>query len=122
MELIFAFTYGFCIYPFLETVWRGYTHVTMCFAGGICSCLMFYIVKYHNGSIFFKSLLCAVAITAVELIFGMMFNVILKMDVWDYSDKPFNFMGQICLSYFFIWYFLSLFLNYLYKIFNRLTG
>lgn len=122
MEFIFAFTCGFCIYPFLEIVWRGYTHVTMCFAGGICSFFMFYIIKNSGGNIFFKSFLCAGVITVVELIFGILFNIVLKMNVWDYSDKPFNFMGQICLSYFFIWYFLSLFLNWFYTIVRNLTG
>lgn len=122
MEMLFAFTWGFCIYPFMEIVWRGYTHVTMCFAGGICSCLMFYVIKNYDGNIFLKSLICAVIITAVELVFGIVFNIIFKMNIWDYSHKPFNFMGQICSDYFFIWYFLSMLLNYVYKFISRLAG
>lgn len=121
MNLVFSFTYGFCLYPFLEILWRGYTHVTMCFAGGICSCLIFFIMKSSKKSIWLKSFYCAVGITIVELIFGIIFNIIFKMDVWDYSDEPLNLLGQICLSYFFIWYFLSLFLNYCYNTVNRLT-
>ena len=120
--MLFAFTWGFCIYPFMEIVWRGYTHVTKCFAGGICSCLMFYVIKNYDGNIFLKCLICAVIITAVELVFGIVFNIIFKMNIWDYSHKPFNFMGQICPDYFFIWYFLSMLLNYAYKFISRLAG
>lgn len=122
MDFIFAFTYGFCVYPFLEILWRGYTHVTMCFAGGICSCILFMIIKENKGNIWLKSFLCALSITIVELIFGIIFNLLFKMDVWDYSDKPFNFLGQICLPYFFIWYFLSFALTWLYKTMKKITS
>ena len=48
--------------------------------------------------------LCGAAIvSAVELAFGLVFNVRLGMNVWDYSTVPFNFMGQICLRFSLIW-------------------
>ncbi len=46
-------------------------------------------------------------ITAVEFITGCIINLWLKWDVWDYSNLPFNILGQICLPFFFIWVFLS---------------
>lgn len=47
-------------------------------------------------------------ITTVEFITGLIVNVWLKLNVWDYSDKPYNVMGQICLLYSNFWFFVSL--------------
>ena len=35
-------------------------------------------------------------------------NIIMGWQVWDYSEIPLNFMGQICLSFSLCWYLLSL--------------
>jgi len=116
LDLLIAFTWGFCIYPSMEILWRGYTHISMCFAGGICALFLYLLNKQLSGMyIFIKGLLGACVITAVELIFGIVFNIVFKMDVWDYSDLPFDFMGQICLGYFFLWYLLCIALIYLFE-------
>lgn len=57
----------------------------------------------------FQTLICGVAITIVELIAGIIINIILGMNVWDYSNLPFNFLGQICLSFSLLWCVLSYF-------------
>ena len=51
--------------------------------------------------------LSALIITALELITGLIVNVWLKMDIWDYSGLPYNFKGQICLLYSFFWFLVS---------------
>ena len=43
----------------------------------------------------------------LELIFGIIFNINLGMNVWDYSDLPFNLFGQICLPFMIAWFLLS---------------
>lgn len=48
-----------------------------------------------------------VIITVIELIFGVVFNLILKEHIWDYSNVPLNFMGQICVPFSLIWLVLS---------------
>ena len=55
-----------------------------------------------------QCLLGAALITSAELIVGVTVNIILGWNVWDYSDIPLNFMGQICLPYSVLWYFLCL--------------
>ena len=115
VDFIITFTWGFTIYPFMEILWRGYTHPTMCFAGGIASCVIYLIAKYMTGSIFLKALYGAFSITLVELLFGIVFNIFLKLDVWDYSGLPFNFIGQICVGYFLIWYVVCFGLIYIYS-------
>ncbi len=50
----------------------------------------------------------ALIITTVELITGVIVNLWLGLNVWDYSKQPYNLLGQICLLYTNIWFFLSL--------------
>ena len=50
---------------------------------------------------------CAMVITAVELAFGEVVNRAMGLGVWDYSELPLNFMGQICLPFSAIWLALS---------------
>ena len=54
-----------------------------------------------------RATICALFITAIELIFGIFDNLIMGWQVWDYSEMPLNFMGQICLSFSLYWYLLS---------------
>lgn len=51
-----------------------------------------------------QALACAALVTAVEFAAGLVLNVWLGLGIWDYSPLPFNFMGQICLQFFFVWW------------------
>ena len=51
-----------------------------------------------------QALCCAILVTAVEFAAGLVLNVWLGLGIWDYSHLPFNFMGQICLQFFFVWW------------------
>jgi Predicted membrane protein len=46
-------------------------------------------------------------ITGAELLIGVIVNVWLGWNVWNYSQMPFNFLGQICLLFSVGWFFLS---------------
>lgn len=109
MEYLVVFIFGMTAYPILEIVWRGYTHITMAFAGGICLSLIYYVsLRFeYLGNIVCALIGCGI-ITAVELIFGLVFNVAGGMNIWDYSSKPLNFMGQICAEYILWWFALCL--------------
>ena len=103
------FTIGGVGYGIIELMWRGHTHPTMILAGGICFLAFSEIsLKFKTKPLLFKALLSAIAVTAVELVFGIIFNVIFKMHVWDYSTQPFNLFGQICLKFSFAWLLLGL--------------
>lgn len=54
-----------------------------------------------------QSGICAVAITVVEFVTGLVLNVWLGFAVWDYSNLPGNIMGQICPQFLILWFFLS---------------
>ena len=103
------FAIGGVGYGIIELVWRGRTHWTMILAGGICFIIFSLIEeKLENQSTILKSILSAVAITTIELIFGIIFNIFLNMNVWDYSNIPHNLLGQICPIYSLLWVALSL--------------
>ena len=103
------FSVGAFGYGIIEILWRGYTHWSMLCAGGICFTLFARIgEKMRNATLFIKAVAGGITVTAIELIFGIIFNIILKKNVWDYSALPFNIGGQICLLYSLFWSILSI--------------
>ena len=46
-------------------------------------------------------------ITTLEFITGVIVNLILNLNVWDYSLEPYNLLGQVCLAYSNLWFLLS---------------
>lgn len=99
-----TFLFGAAGYYILETLWRGYSHWSMAVAGGICLLLMMKIFsKMKSAPLYFKALVGGITITGVEFLFGVVFNLILGMGVWDYSAVKGNILGQICPIYSVIW-------------------
>ena len=98
------FLFGAVGYVLLETLWRGHSHWSMAAAGGISLLLMMKVFgKIKNAPLYFKSLLGGTIITAVEFVFGIIFNIMLNMQVWDYSGVWGNVLGQICPLYSVFW-------------------
>lgn len=114
---------GGFVYGLVEILFRGYTHPSMVAAGGICITVLYYInLKMKSRNLILRGLIGSLVITLVELAFGVVFNMILGMRVWDYSNMPFNFLGQICPVFSFIWFIFSLPLVYISVfIFHRLN-
>lgn len=111
-NIIKAFTLmaiGGIIYSFIEIIYRGYTHWTMVLVGG----LAFYLIGCINEIIhwdmpMYKQMAIGSAIvTTLEFVTGIIVNHILNWNVWDYSNMPLNILGQICLPFSLIWFFLS---------------
>lgn len=50
----------------------------------------------------------AIIIAMIEFEAGVILNGGYKLNIWDYSDMPFNIWGQVCLPYAILWFFLSL--------------
>ncbi len=63
--------------------------------------------EMKKAPLLLKCFLGALIITAVELIFGLIFNLKYHMQVWDYSNMPLNLLGQICLPFSILWFALS---------------
>lgn len=106
---LLIFSVGAAGYGLLEILWRGYTHWSMALAGGICFSAFTHIGnKMKNATLLIKGLTGGLFITVIEFIFGVVFNIILKQKVWDYSKLPFNIAGQVCLLYTAIWSLISM--------------
>lgn len=103
------FSVGAMGYGLIEIIWRGYTHWSMLTAGGLCFTFFGALCKkFKNAGLILKAIAGGVFITTMELIFGIIFNIILKKNVWDYSKLPLNIGGQICALYSFFWIILSI--------------
>lgn len=108
MEYLSVMLGGGVIYNIIEIIWRGYTHWSMTCAGGICMLIIHCInQKPKKRNLFLRCAEAAVAITLVEFSVGVVVNLILKMNVWDYSDMPGNIFGQVCPLFTFLWFLLS---------------
>ena len=105
---LIIFSIGAFGYGLLEILWRGYTHWSMLCAGGISLCGLSVIAeKFKRVSKIIKAVLGGVFITVVEFLFGVVFNILLRKNVWDYSKMPFNLYGQICAVYSLFWILIS---------------
>jgi len=109
MEYIYIFIFGGIGYGMLEILWRGYTHWTMLITGGICFLLIYVIsIAFSFMPVIIRSLMCCLAISAVEFAVGCLVNLKLGWQVWDYSGNAFNIKGQVCVMYSSLWFALSL--------------
>ena len=105
------FSFGAIGYGILELLWRGRTHWSMLVAGGLSFLGLGKVSKNTKNSSLLKiAILGSAVITSIELIFGIIFNIFLKKNVWDYSKLPFNLGGQVCARYSILWGLLSIFI------------
>lgn len=108
---IILFLIGGRLYTWIEILWRGYTHWSMFVLGGLCFVIMGLLNEYKfkwNESLAVQSVVSACIITLFEFITGCVVNLYMGLNVWDYSNLPFNLLGQICLYYFLLWIPLSI--------------
>ncbi|MGM9551122.1 MAG: hypothetical protein ACI3XA_02590 [Clostridia bacterium] len=113
-RFIILFLSGGFGYVALEVMWRGYSHWTMFVLGGICFYMLFNLfIRLDSQNLLIRALAGGFTITCAEFITGIIVNVMLKWNVWNYSSAPYNFLGQICLSYSILWVFLSIPLSYI---------
>jgi uncharacterized membrane protein len=110
LKYILLFLFGGFAYGGIEILFRGYSHISMFAAGGLCFILIGLLDQSFSWemSLISQMVISAGIITAVEFTVGLIVNVWLKLNVWDYSRLPYNLMGQICLLYSNLWFFLSL--------------
>jgi len=105
--------FGICgaVYVLLELIYRGRSHISMFFAAGLsavgirlcCNCR-----RVKHRCLALKCLLGSALITVVEFCTGVVVNLWMKLQVWDYSTMPLNLLGQVCLPFSLVWFFLTL--------------
>ena len=68
-----------------------------------------YICVFLSGGIIYSFIeVGGSVITAVEFVVGVVVNLILHLDVWDYSDMAGNIAGQVCPLFTVLWFFLAI--------------
>lgn len=102
---IAVFVLGGCAYGLMEILYRGHTHWTMLVTGGACVLTLFYLREWLLAQpLVLGALAGAVIITVYELSVGVLVNLKLGWQVWDYSAQPGNVLGQICPAFTAIWF------------------
>ena len=109
-KYLFLFGSGGLLYILIELIWRGYSHWTMFALGGICFVFLGLIneILPWQMPLWMQVVIGAIGITILEFLTGCVVNRWLGWGVWDYSNLPGNFLGQICPQYFCAWLFIAL--------------
>ena len=109
-KIILLFLIGGLIYCGIDIAYRGFTHWTMGVVGGFCFVIIGGLNNYipWNMKIWKQAAVGALVVTSCEFVAGIILNLFLGLNIWDYSNMPFNILGQICLPFTIIWFFLSL--------------
>lgn len=97
------------MYAQLELFARGYTYVQMTFIGGLVGISVGALNQHSlfiDRKMWMQSLIGTFLTLTIEFSSGMIFNVWLKMNLWNYSGKLFNLYGQICLQNAILWFLL----------------
>lgn len=98
---LFLFVLGGSLYTACELIFRGHSHWSMFLLGAVCFCFAGSINENIRQEIpLWKQVIIGTGFTMVmEFITGCIVNLWLGWNVWDYSNIPFNIMGQVCLPF-----------------------
>lgn len=108
IKYLTLFLIGGAAYYSLEELLRGYSFYAMAVCGGLCFIICGSInEKSRCMPLVLQQLIAASGITAIEFASGLILNVRLGLNMWDYSNMPGNIMGQICPQFTVLWFFLS---------------
>lgn len=104
-ETLFLLLLGGSVYYGIEILYRGYSHFSMFVVGGLCFILIGLINELFEWemSIWKQIIIGDIIVLIIEFISGCIVNLWLGWNVWDYSNLPFNLLGQICLPFAFMW-------------------
>lgn len=105
-----VFVFGALAYGMIEIMVRGFTHISMGLLGGLTMTLITILnnARRHGLPMIAQLLVTTAFITASELVTGIIININMHLNVWDYSDMPLNYRGQICLPFVFLWFLMSI--------------
>ena len=101
------FLSGGACYACMELAYRGRTHWTMFVLGGLLFLLIGRLGRRSGIPLVLQAALGAGAVTLSELAAGVVLNLWMGLDIWDYTGLPCNILGQICLPYTLLWVLLS---------------
>ena len=100
----FLVWFGGSTYVTLEVFWRARSHWTMFVLAAVVFIMIGLLNEiWEKWNLLIQTLVGTGIATVLEFITGLVVNVILRWDVWDYSNLPGNIMGQICPQFMILW-------------------
>ena len=126
LHVLFGMIAG-CIYLLIELAWRGRTHWTMLPLAAVIFVCAGVLDERENPPPFWAQVAIGTIIaTALEFVAGLILNVWIGLGVWDYSNLPWNVLGQICPQFTLAWAILMIVSikleNFMHRIANSLTS
>lgn len=105
LKYLFLFILGGSSYVGIELLYRGYSHISMFVVGGCCFLFIGLIneILSWETPIELQILYGLIFTLFIEFVSGCILNLWLKLDIWDYSNLPFNLLGQISLLFAILW-------------------
>lgn len=96
---------GGITYYTVEILFRGYSHESMFILGGLCLVFIGLLNEIFSFNMYFELqvIIGDIIVVGLEFVTGLIVNIWLGLGVWDYSNIPFNFMGQVCLLFALLW-------------------
>jgi len=111
IELVFRASMGSLVgindFKYLSMI--GYTSFWMFLVGGLFGVLIGQLNErpsFYTKKIIYQCIIGTLIVLSFELVSGILFNIILDLNLWTYSDTPFNILGQICLLFGIAWFLL----------------
>ena len=107
--LILGIIGGFT-YVLIELLYRGHSHWSMFLVSTFAFISIGLINEFirWDMELWKQMLIGSGIVTILEFISGYILNIKLGWHIWDYSNVPFNILGQICLPFSIVWFFISL--------------
>lgn len=114
---VLLWTWTGAIYFFLEVAWKTFSGEPESISWTMLALAIFLAIPLERCGaelpwempLPVQAVICGLTITAAEFCAGIVLNIWLGMNVWDYSSMPYNLMGQICTRFTALWCILSAF-------------
>ena len=89
---------------------RGFMYGPFCPIYGFGALMVYFLLRPFSGNLVLTYFIGSVVATAFEFITAMFMQNFFGKVWWDYSDKPFNFRGILCLESSIAWGFYTIFM------------
>lgn len=110
LKPVVLFCVGGGTYILIEIIYRylmgkPHTHWSMFILGGLAFLIIGRINEHVSWEVPFwlQVIIGTCAVLILEFLFGCVLNLWLGLAIWDYSNLPFNILGQVCLPFALIW-------------------
>lgn len=103
-----CFESAFVSFKSRKLVNRGFMRGPFLPLYGSGAIMMLVVSMPFRDNVFLTYIAGVIGATALEYVTGVVMEALFKVRYWDYSNKPFNFQGHICLSSSVAWGFFTI--------------